>query len=162
MDKNAEHSPADHGKIDEAQLLLIVVGAHLRAEAADRPLAYRLGQKIENWLERHAQEMSISLVPLVCTDVWYINHQALQKRPTISLGGPGVNALSAYFAHKLPSAWVRDDHMVIQLDAEYVDLRVCLWGMNHKLTVGVLDLFYTRYLDGYLRAVATQVEPQMG
>ena len=36
--------------IDTSQLLLIVVGAHLRAEVADRPLAYWISGRIEDWL----------------------------------------------------------------------------------------------------------------
>jgi len=42
---------------------------------------------------------------LVCSDVWYLNNDPLRSRPTISIGGPGVNALSAYLADKLPSAF---------------------------------------------------------
>lgn len=51
--------------------------------------------------------------------------------------------------------------MIIQLDPEFVDLRVCVWGMNHELTIAALDHFVAKYLDGYLRAVATQVEPRV-
>jgi hypothetical protein len=32
--------------------------------------------------------------------------------------------------------------------------------MNHDLTVDALEWFVREYLDGYLRAVVTQVEPQ--
>ena len=35
-----------------------------------------------------------------------------------------------------------------------------IWGMNHELTVQALDTFQQRYLDGFLRAVGTQVEPK--
>jgi hypothetical protein len=35
-----------------------------------------------------------------------------------------------------------------------------VWGRNHELTVRALEQFDARYLDPYLRAVATQVEPQ--
>ena len=78
------------------------------------------------------------------------------------MGGPGVNALSAYYSQKLPTALVRDNQIAIQLDPEYIDLRVCLWGMNHQLTVEALRLFTDKYLEEYLRAVVTQVEPQEG
>ena len=146
---------------DSTHALLIVVGAHLRAEQADRPLAYRLRRAIEQWLERHEERLNLSLDPIVCSDIWYINQEALQQRPTISLGGPGVNALTAFFASKLPAAMGRDEKMIIQLDPEFVDLRVCIWGANHDLTVSALDVFLERYVDGYLRAVVTQVEPQI-
>ncbi len=142
-----------------SSLLLIVVGAHLRAEVADRPLAYRLLDCVHTWLGDHADELAVEIQPVVCSDVWYVNQPALQRRPTISLGGPGVNALSAYYAQKLPAALVHEDRMMIQLDPEFVDLRVCTWGVDHENTVRVLDVFLSKYLDAFLRAVATQVEP---
>ena len=155
-----EETPEVDAGVGVSNLLLIVVGAHLRAEVADRPLAYRLCDRIETWLEEHAPDMNVRLAPVVCSDIWYVNQQPLQKRPTVSLGGPGVNALSAYYANKLSSALVHDNQMVIQLDPEYVDLRVCVWGMDHEQTVHALDVFDAKYLDGYLRAAVTQVEPQ--
>ena len=39
--------------LDPAYLVLIVVGAHLRAEEADRPLAYRLCEQVQAWVARH-------------------------------------------------------------------------------------------------------------
>ena len=147
-------------EIDVSHLLLIVVGAHLRAEMADRPLAYRLSQEMSHWLEDHAPDLNVPVIPVICSDVWYVNQKPLQRRPTISLGGPGVNALSAYYANRLSPALVQDNHMIIQLDTEFVDLRVCIWGMDHELTVQALALFSRKYLDGYMRAVATQVEPR--
>ncbi len=146
---------------DHDHLLLIVVGAHLRAEVCDRPLAYRLVDTINTWLDQHRAELSIDIQPTVCTDVWYVNTRELHARPTISIGGPGVNALSAYFAQKLHAAYVRDEQIMVQLDPEFVDLRASVWGMNHDLTVQSVDLFKTRYLDDFLRAVATQVEPHV-
>jgi len=141
-------------------LLLIVVGSHLRAEVADRPLAYRLRERISAWLEKFARDVDPPVWPVVCSDIWYVNQESLHGRPTISLGGPGVNALSAYFNDKLPTGVVRNDQKVIQLDPEFVDLRVSIWGMNHDLTVDTVEHFCREYLDGYLRAVATQVEPK--
>lgn len=156
-DESQSPSPAGAGN-----LILIVVGAHLRAEVADRPLAYRLRERVEAWLEKFGQHLNLPLVPIVCSDIWYLNQDELQRRPTISLGGPGVNALSAYYGDKLASAMIREKQMIIQLDPEFVDLRVCIWGMNHEYTVEAMDHFIRQYLDGYLRAVATQVEPQEG
>ncbi len=143
-----------------ANLLLVVVGAHLRAETADRPLAYRLSERIRAWMEKFGQHLNPPILCVVCSDVWYINDESLHGRPTISVGGPGVNALSAYFHDKLNTALARDEQFIIQLDPEFVDLRVSVWGMDHQLTVHALDQFVERYLDAYLRAVATQVEPK--
>ena len=152
--------PHDPSPSDSSNILLIVVGSHLRAEVADRPLAYGLRQRIGDWIELRQGDLNVQTVPVVCCDIWYLNQEALQRQPVISLGGPGVNALSAHFAHKLTPAQVRDEMFMIQLDPEFVDLRVCVWGMNHKLTVEALALYERRYLDVYLEAVVTQVEPQ--
>jgi len=155
-----DESPPAQPQSDPANLLLIVVGAHLRAEMADRPLAYRLSERVRAWLEKFGQSVNPPVVPLVCSDIWYINDQDLQSRPTISLGGPGVNALSAYLHDKLNTALAKDDEYIIQLDAEFIDLRAAIWGRDHDLTVTALEKFVARYMDGYLRAVATQVEPK--
>ncbi|MBI1338562.1 MAG: hypothetical protein GC164_16585 [Phycisphaera sp.] len=158
-----EESPQPAPKqVDTTNLLLIVVGAHLRAETADRPLAYALREGILHWLKDHQPALNIRVEPVVCTDLWYVNQEDLQSRPTISIGGPGVNALSQYYAQKLEPAMLQEHKMVIQLDPEFVHLRVAVWGMDHDLTVKALELFTERYLDAYLRAVVTQVEPDVG
>ncbi len=160
MEEPIDEADASHETDDPANLLLIVVGAHLRAEMADRPLAYRLCERVRTWMEKYGAGLVPPVLPLVCSDIWYINDQDLQSLPTISLGGPGVNALSAYFHDKLKTAVARDEHYLIQLDAEFVDLRASIWGSNNETTVEALDYFVSHYLDGYLRAVATQVEPK--
>lgn len=144
-------------QIDPDKLLPIVVGSHLSAEAADRALAYSLLEKIRHWLQSHRID---HLQPLVLTDVWYLNHAALQQRPTISIGGPGVNALSAYFHEKLPTALQVEEQLLIQFDVEMTDLRASIWGMDRSLTAAALELFAKKYLDEFLRAVVTQVEPE--
>ncbi len=155
-----EAQDARDQELAEAHLLLIVTGAHLRAEIADRPLAYQLRTRVEDWVERHTGVLTQPIAAVVCSDVWYLNQKVLHRHPTISLGGPGVNALSAYYFKRLDTAYVREDEVIIQLDPEYVDLRVCVWGRDHERTVETVNLFCERFLDGYLRAVVTQVEPK--
>ena len=161
MDMTQKNVSTEH-PVELSNLIMVVVGAHLRAEMADRPIAYQLCQRMKEWINTHRKKMNVSMVPVVCSDIWYINQPVIQARPTISIGGPGVNALSAYYTDKLQSVLVYDDHMVIQLDPEFVDLRASIWGLNHELTVAVVDLFAKRYIGPYLRAVATQVEPHEG
>jgi len=156
-----DDTAGDGPGLDPGNLLLIVTGAHLRAEQADRPLAQRLQKRIETWVHRHDNALDDPLLPVSCCDLWYLNQPTLQRRPTISIGGPGVNALSAYFYRRLDPALVRDKQLIIQLDPEFVDLRVCLWGPDHQRTAEALEIFMRRFLDGFLRAVATQVEPQI-
>ncbi|MEX2672654.1 MAG: hypothetical protein WD294_11150 [Phycisphaeraceae bacterium] len=143
--------------IDEDKLLLIVVGAHLKAEAADRPIAYRLQQTLNEYLDVHAEPSDL-IVPLVCSDVWYLNNEELHNRPLICIGGPGVNALSAYLYPRLPNALQVDEQLVIQLDPEMLDLRVNIWGMAHGQTASAVELFNRKYLDAYLQRVLDEQE----
>ncbi|MFN3165666.1 MAG: hypothetical protein ACE37H_01235 [Phycisphaeraceae bacterium] len=155
--------------VDETNAVMIVVGSHLRAEECDRPLAYGLRARIEHWREQHADQLDVPLTPLVCTDLWYLNHADLQRRPTICLGGPGVNALAAINANQsseeeeggreaqpLPT----EPRVTIMIDPDFTHLRVGVWGTDTELTEKGLQLFCDRYLDAYLRACVTQVEPK--
>lgn len=156
----------DASPVDPSQFLMIVVGAHLRAEIADRPLAYRLQEKIIEWQHARSDQLETTIDPVVCTDLWYLNTPELHERPTICLGGPGVNALSGYFlrnSDESRQAELVDDEekkVLIQIDPEFTELRTCLWGSDHDLTAKGVELFMQNYLDGFLRAVATQVEPK--
>jgi len=180
--------------VETTNAVLIVVGSHLRAEEKDRPLAYGLKKRIEHWRDMHAGQLDVPLTPLVCTDLWYLNHAELQRRPTICLGGPGVNALAAinanqsgeaegepeYGAHGGPPADAPEDaaeggaeatsgqtpggggepRVTIMIDPDFTHLRVGVWGTNTQLTEKGIELFCDRYLDAYLRACVTQVEPK--
>lgn len=133
--------------------LLIVVGAHLLAEVSDRPLAYRLRESVLHWLDEHAEEDLPAIDPIVCTDVWYLNNDELLREPAIALGRPGVNAASAMLSNRLPTAFLIDDTLQVQLDQEFIDQRACLWGADVQSTASAVDLFVERYLDAYLRAL---------
>ena len=167
--------------VDETNAVLIVVGSHLRAEERDRPLAYGLKKRIEHWREMHADQLDVPLTPLVCSDLWYLNHQDLQRRPTICIGGPGVNALAAINANQsdteaedIPDtsedmtepegSSIESDEIqprvTIMIDPDFTHLRVGVWGTDTELTEKGLQLFCDRYLDDYLRACVTQVEPK--
>ena len=136
--------------MDVDRLLLIVTGAHLGAEVHDRPVGYRLKTLIESRLGAGAAR----LTPVVCSDVWYLNQEPLRRRPTISIGAPGVNALTAFLADKVPSAFTIDDVLVVQADLDWVDLVACCWGRDHDSTRGAVDAFAERYLGGFLEAAS--------
>lgn len=136
---------------DTSRLMLIVVGAHLDAELNDRPLAYRLRERV---LEMLDEGDSRGLIPIVCCDVWYLNDESLKLRPTISIGGPEINAATAWLAHRLPQAFVVEEAFRLHLDPELIDLRACLWGANVGATASGVDLLAERYLADYLEAAA--------
>jgi hypothetical protein len=139
--------------IDPNGLLLIVVGAHLRAEFTDRPLAYRLREQVLRWQDQSLGEDDAKpLRPVVCSDVWYLNSTELAARPTVCIGDPNVNAASAMLATRMPTAFVIENTLRVHLDLEFIDLRACMWGANHSATASAVDVFVERYLDGFLRA----------
>ena len=137
-------------RIDVDDLLLLVVGAHLRAEIADRPVAERLRSQILAWIA--ATDCEFPLQPIVCTDMWYLNDADLLARPSIIIGEPSVNAAAAYFANRLPTAFVVDEQFEVQLDVEFIDLHACLWGVGHEATQASVEAFSLRYLEAFLRA----------
>jgi hypothetical protein len=89
---------------------------------------------------------------VVCSDVWYLNNDPLRARPTVSIGGPGVNALSAYLADKLPSAFSVENVMLVQADLDFVEVVAVCWGMEPGATAGAVEAFAERYLDGFMEA----------
>lgn len=157
-----ESTTKPSGGRPEVPRILIVVGAHMRAEVADRPLAYTLRDAVNTWRTEHGAQLT-NVVPeaVVITDVWYLNNEELHDKPTIALGGPGINALSQAFAQSMDHQPSGDSQVLIQFDPEYTDLRACVWGTDHALTKQGLELFIAQYLDGFLQAVVNQVEPQV-
>ncbi len=130
--------------------LLIVTGSTLRAEQADRPLAYHLKEVIEKQLEEHSSDLQIAVI----SDLWYLNSEALQKVPMISVGGPGVNAVAANLYEKLSKTLIVDERLVIQMDMHLQDLRASVWGTNNDLTVNAMELFIDRdHLNNFVSAV---------
>lgn len=119
---------------------LIVCGAHLRAEWYDRPIAYRLRERMAGVLGEGV---------LVCTDLWYLNHDELRHRPTVSVGGPEVNALSAYLAARLPSALVVQGRCVVQFDEEGGEPIAACWGAGPEGTLAAVEAFAERYLGAF-------------
>jgi hypothetical protein len=135
--------------IDVDALVLIVVGAHLRAEVNDRPLAHGLRDRIACALA----ERQSGLKPVICTDVWFLNNQDLLGRPAISVGDPAVNAATAYLSTRLPTAFMVDDLLRIHLDPEFIEPHACLWGVDRQATSSAVAMFVERYLDGFLEEV---------
>jgi hypothetical protein len=143
-------------------LLLIVTGAHLIAEREDRPIAYRLATIIRERLEARfgpaTAERPWPLTPLVCSDIWYLNHAELRSQPTISVGHPGVNALAAYLGDKIPSAYAIKDVLVVQCDVEMNQLIASCWGENACSTSDAVEAFCDRYLTPFLKGSLKPLE----
>jgi hypothetical protein len=152
---------ADHSRTG---LLLIVTGTTLRAEEADRPLAYYLKQQIETRLTEVA-----SLKPLkvsVVADIRWLNEESLQALPTISLGGPGVNLLAKNWLEKVPLSMAIDDRFYIQMDPDLEEPHASIWGLDNPDTQIAVSTFVQRYLARFLEhclnheADFTQIDPE--
>ncbi len=139
--------------LDASRLLPIVVGAHPRSEAADRPLGNRLVAAIRQW-QRHAiTEEADRLIPMVMTDLWFLNDQELLLQPAIAIGEPGTNAASAYYGTRLPKAYVVDGSLQVFADLEFLEPSVTLWGVDASATRTALDWFISRHLGNFLESV---------
>lgn len=132
-----------------ASALPIVVGGHLRAEVEDRPTAIALRDAL---IAR--APVGFPLAPVVVTDLWYLNSDPLRAQPTISVGRPEVNALSAYLADKLPSVLAIDDRLIVQLDPDLTDPAASCWGTDAASTAEAVHTFLDRWADVFLRAAA--------
>lgn len=141
--------------MDTDRLILIVTGAHLDAEAGDRPTAYGLRQRMIDWLSGKGEADAAERV-LVCSDLWYLNNDPLRARPTVSIGGPAVNALSAYLGDKLPSAFAVENVLLVQADLDFVDVVACCWGRDRAATAAAVEAFAERYLDGFMEAAVRE------
>ena len=139
--------------LDVARLLPVVVGAHPRSEIADRPLANRLVAAIRQWQRQHVANEAERLVPLVMTDLWYLNDRELLLQPTIAIGEPGANAASAYFGTRLPKADVVDGQLQVLADLEWVEPSVTMWGVTPFATRAALDWFLNRHLGRFLESI---------
>lgn len=133
-----------------ARLLLIVTGSSLRAEELDRPLAYYLKKKIEEHEVEHAGD-GPRLVVRVVADFRWMNDEPLQKFPTISVGGPGVNALAHRWLEEVPVALAVDDRYYIQVETDDADEppRASIWGMDNGTTQVAVGVFLERYFPDF-------------
>ena len=142
--------------IEEQIRFLIVTGAHLRAETIDRPLAYLLREKVLGWLRRNVtpttKEGEVDARVVVCSDVWYMNQEELRAKPTISVGGPEVNAFTAYVASRLPSLLAIEGKLLVQGEPSFDPPVVAVWGAHAEQTARAMAAFEQRYLEAFLRA----------
>jgi hypothetical protein len=144
------------------QLLLVVTGSTLRAEEADRPLGYYLKQKIEEKLQAgshatgtEAGDGLSNFQVRVIADFRWIHDEFLQRLPTISLGGPGVNALSHRWLEEVPISLAFNEHYFIQMDPDGTDPKASVWGMDNAATQLAVSVFIDRYLPLFLERCAS-------
>src|SRR4051794_26331545 len=154
-------------QVETGRLIWIVTGVQLNAELGDRPLAYRLEKEVRKALRATLGAKPKGgpprLSPVVVSDVFYFNSDDVQGRPAISVGGPGMNALSASLANDLPTVAAVENELVVQMDLEFADLRCAVWGMSHLDTVRAVELFIGRgYLEAFVKGVVGKLDAGEG
>jgi hypothetical protein len=140
------------------RVLLIVTGSTLRAEEMDRPLGYYLKQRIEQALSEARAEGRDSLegyVVRVVADFRWIHDEPLQSLPTISLGGPGVNALAHRWLEEVPVSLAYSERYFIQMDPDLAEPRASVWGMDNATTQIAVSVFIDRFLPRFLDRCAS-------
>jgi hypothetical protein len=138
--------------------LLIVTGSTLRAEEMDRPLGYYLKQRIEDSLSQAVTMGRQSLEDYhvrIVADFRWIHDEPLQNLPTISLGGPGVNALSHRWLEEVPVSLAFSERYFIQMDPDLAEPRASIWGMDNASTQIAVSVFVDRFLPRFLDRCAT-------
>ncbi len=123
----------------------------------DRPLGYYLKQKIERALATRAKDPGTKpghdlsdYQVRVIADFRWIHDEFLQSLPTISLGGPGVNALSHRWLEEVPISLAFNERYFIQMDPDLSEPRVSIWGMDNPTTQIAASVFLDRFLDPFL------------
>ncbi len=124
--------------------LLIVTGSTLCAEEMDRPLAYYLKQQIERSLSAAVADGRDGLdgyVVRVVADFRWIHDDPLQALPTISLGGPGVNALAERWLEEVPVSLAFNERDFVQTDPDLAEPHASIWGMDNATTQIAVSVF---------------------
>jgi len=138
-------------EIDVNLTILIVVGIDLKPEEVDRPLAYNLKKEIESspLCGDHPFRKC-----LVISDGLYTNDKIIQACPSIIIGGPGVNSAASQLVEKLPVYLSRDNRVFIQLDNEFKNRKISIWGMDRQATEEAVNLFISDgILDDFLKSI---------
>lgn len=136
------------------RMLLIVTGSTLRAEEVDRPLAYYLKQQVEGLLLEDVDPPPVRVI----ADFRWISEEALQRLPTISLGGPGVNLLAQRWLEDVPVSLAVDEQYYIQMDPDLDEPRVSIWGMDNATTQIATSAFVQKFLPRFLDRASVTLE----
>src|SRR5262245_31431312 len=124
----------------------------------DPPLRYYCKQLIEQALAEAiaaGREGLEDYVVRVLADFRWIHDEPLQNFPTISLGGPGVNALARRWLEEVPVSLAVGERYFIQMDPDLTDPRASVWGMDNATTQIAVSVFIDRFLPPFLERCAT-------
>lgn len=132
--------------------IFIVTGSTLRAESMDRPLAYYLRETILNHPAFFDCEVH------VLSDFRYMHERSYSDSATISLGGPGLNALTHKWLDELPVLLGVEDEFALQWSEDWDRPRVSIWGLTSESTSQALATFVDHHLEDFLFLCTEGVE----
>ena len=143
------YSGAGMKLVDPDETVVLVIGTSPNAEERDRPLAERLKAEIDRRGAGHAYRRAV-----VVGDEGYLEHGAFHHNPTITIGGPGANGVTAEFTAMLPTVYSRDERVFVQAELEGELKRVALWGADAGATAEAVAVFRTTgLLEGLLERI---------
>jgi hypothetical protein len=138
-------------QLDVNQTILIVVGMDIGPEEGDRPLAYKLKAAVES--SPHFGNHPFRKC-LVISDALYDHDKIIRVCPTIAIGGPGVNTLTNELVEKLPVYLSKDNKYFIQLEKDFHDQKIAIWGMDRDSTDEATEMFIANgILDDFLKTI---------
>lgn len=132
--------------LDRRETVVIVVGG--QASEKDRTIATALHDEI------NSRGGALYRRAVVVGDGAYLDRAELARHPTIAIGGPGVNAVSAQLVPVVPTVFSVDEQSFVQADFESQPTRVVLWGMTADATGRAVELFSTH---GVLAALLERI-----
>ncbi|MGH7582926.1 MAG: hypothetical protein ACREL5_06865 [Gemmatimonadales bacterium] len=132
--------------IDNAETVVVVISAGIGMTAGDRYSAFALKEAVDGRGAGHPYRRAV-----IVSDLAWLDTPMLHDTPTISVGGPGVNAVAGRFGDELPTVWSDQDRAVIQAAFEAAPQRAALWGADAAATAAAVDAFIARgWLDEFL------------
>jgi hypothetical protein len=135
--------------LDLEETVVVVTGSTSTAMERDRPLALWLRDEIDRRGEGHTYRRAV-----VTDDEAYFRSDALQRQPTIAIGGPGVNAVTQHFYPMLATVYAEEERVWVQASFETEQKRAGLWGVDSAATSAAVDAFVVHgHLDELLRKI---------
>jgi hypothetical protein len=135
--------------LDWNETVLVIVGTGGTAPDRDR----RLADSLRDNIDRRGDGLTYRRA-LVLTDQVYLARPELHRHPTIAIGGPGVNAVSQFYAADLPTVWQDEQRCYVQAELDGATKRVAVWGTNAGATAQAVDAFVS---EGILESLLERI-----
>lgn len=121
--------------IDRDETVVVVIGGTGEDDSGDRPIAEVLRREIDGRADGQAYRRAV-----VLTDAEFLDSPGLHRNPTITIGGPGVNAVAQRLVAELPTMWQHEDRSFVQAELEE-SRRIAIWGMDRVCTAKAVEAF---------------------